>query len=156
MPGTTDAVRALFVPVTDATLLLPGTVVAEIVPYVEPYPAARAAESWMVGSFDWRDYRIPLVAYEAAFGQPVPTASSETRIAVLKGLSNFEGLPYFGLITQHIPRLVTVQEDSIERLDGEAEGVVLAGQVVLANGEPAVIPDLDWLEGQLHRQISAD
>lgn len=156
MPATADAVRSLFVPVTGGTLLLPGTVVAEIVPYAEPGPVSAGADPWLVGLFDWRDYRIPLVAYEAAFGQPVPTSGSATRIAVLKALSNLDGLPYFGIIAQQIPRLVTVQEDSIERLDAEGESAAFAGQAVLANGEPAVIPDLDWLETQLHRQLNKE
>jgi len=147
-------VRSLLLPVEEATLLLPSTVVAEIIPYSEPVAPDAGAPEWLLGTLLWRELRIPLVSVDAMLiGEPAPVGR-RARIAVLKALGNRPGLPYFGIVTANIPHLVHIAEGAIETLDdGAAANPVVAAEV-LANGEPALIPNMDLIENQLHGALN--
>lgn len=147
-----NAVRSLFVPMQQLTLLLPGTVVAEVVSYREPEPAAGAPE-WLLGTVYWREQTIPLVSLDAFMSGEPPAAGQRARIAVLKAISGRPEMPYFGLVTRQIPRLVTVFEEGIEPVEDAAHGLPGVTAEVLAQGEPAVLPDLDQIERALHAAL---
>lgn len=143
-------VRSLFVPVEHSVLLLPGTVVAEVVPFTEPAPPQESgAPEWYLGSVLWREQRIPLVSVDTLMTGEYTAPGSRARIAVLKALGNREEMPYYGIVTKQIPRLVTVYGESLEILEEGAAGLTGVAAEVLANGEPAIIPDLDTVEDLL-------
>lgn len=149
----TTTVRSLFIPVENVTLLLPGTVVAEVVPYEEAEAAAGEAPEWFLGTVPWREQRIPLVSIDGFMtGESVP-AGQRARIAVLKALSNQDSMPYFGIVTRQIPRLVAVYDEGIEPIEDAAAGLPGVAAEVLVNGEPAVVPDLDQIERALHAAV---
>ena len=148
-----EVVRSLLVPVQGRNLLLPSTVVAEVVSYAEPEPAGND-EQWFLGMVRWRDQKVPAVSFEAADGGTAATPGARARFAVLKALNNRPGMPYFAVMTQQIPRLLSVYRDTIEVLEGEGAHGKAVRESVLVNGEPAVIPDLDYLEGLLHQHFS--
>lgn len=150
MSETVETVRSLFIPIRGGNLLLPGAVVAEIVPLTDPVPPAEDAPDWLMGMFQWREQQIPLVSFEALTGGEVPRPTRTTRVAVLKALSNNPQLPYFGLVTQQIPRLLTVFDGGLQPTEGEDHGPAAAAQV-LASGEPVTIPQMDYIEQQLSR-----
>lgn len=150
MAATMQSVRSLFIPIEDATLLLPGTVVAEIVPCTDPTPPQDAAPDWYLGTIIWREQRIPLISFEVFVNGKAAPAGMRSRIVVLKGVSKREEMPYYAVLTRQIPRLVTVYEESIEPLDegfGDSEAVAAE---VLASGEPALIPNVDRVEQMLY------
>lgn len=154
--GYAQQVRSLLVPISEYNLLLPGTLLAEVVSYVEPSPLPGHSEDapWVLGMVPWRGQRVPLVALETLmFGHP-SELGSRARMAVIKAVGNHRGMPYIGLLTQQIPRLITVHPDTIESLD---EGDVSAYQgiqaQVLVTGEPALIPDVEHLESELYRLL---
>lgn len=153
MSETIATVRSLVVPLGSGSLLLPGTVVAEIVPFTEPERADGAAPDWLLGMVEWRAEHIPLISFEALCGEPLPQPSRTARIAVLKALGSGDALRYFGVLTQQIPRLLTVYEGGLEALDGEAAGTAVAARV-MANGEPVMIPDMDLLEQDLQALLA--
>ncbi|KAB7628135.1 chemotaxis protein CheW [Alkalilimnicola sp. S0819] len=148
MSETIETVRSLVVPLDNGSILLPGTVVAEIVPFVEPERTDAAAPDWVMGMAEWRDEQIPLISFEALCGEPVPQPSRTARIAVLKALGGAQELRYFGVLTQQIPRLLTVYEGGLEDLEREAGSPAVAARVMV-NGEAVMIPDMDLLERDL-------
>lgn len=154
MSQSMAAVRSLFIPLESATLLLPGTVVAEIVPYTEATPPEAGSPSWLMGSVLWREQRIPLVSIDAILSGEPPLPGRRARIAVLKAVSNVDDMPYYGIVTKQIPRLVTVFEESIEALEEDWSGHAVVAAEVLANGEPAVIPDVAAIEAMLHSALN--
>lgn len=143
-------VRSLFIPVGEDNLVLPSTTVAEIAPYREPEAPPSEAPGWFLGHVMWREQRLPVFAMEHLLHGETSPPTARSRIAVIKGLGNNPDLPYFGVVTRQIPRLVTVYEESIEVLAGaDAIDSPAVSATVLANGEPAVIPDIEWVESQL-------
>nr|WP_181919203.1 chemotaxis protein CheW [Alkalilimnicola ehrlichii] len=132
--------------------MLPGSLVAEVTTYVEPTAAGVGFPDWVLGQIVWRGQQLFLVSFEALVGGRVSSTAARSRIAVVKGVSGAPGLAYYGLVTQQIPRLATVAEGTIENLDDDSSelGEAVSAQV-LANGEPALIPNLDYLEQELSR-----
>lgn len=154
MTQNVATVRSLFIPVEQATLLLPGTVVAEIVPYTDAQPPKEGAPEWLLGSVLWREQRIPLMSIDAFMtGEPSPPGGS-ARVAVLKALSNRSDMPYFGMVTKQIPRLLTVYQEGIEpQTEGAADLPGVAAELRV-NGEQAIVPDLDAIEAAVTAELS--
>lgn len=150
MAQSSTVIRSLVVPLDRELMLLPGSVVAEVVPYKEPEPAPEGAPAWLVGMVSWREQRVPLLSIEAFIsGNAAPAPSSSARIAILKTLDTSRGFPFYGLLTRQIPRLVSVQPDVVEpAVAGDTPRHGIAADL-LFNGEPIMIPDVDALEAGL-------
>ena len=142
-----ESVRSLFIPIVGGSLLVPNAAIAEIIQYIEPEQADSSDDApWLIGGIAWRDRQIPLISFEVASGQELPLPKASMRIVVLKSVISCQDQPYIALLTQRIPRLVTMYEESIEVLSDEEEHGPYCLLNVLANGEPAMIPDLNKLE----------
>lgn len=146
-----ESIRCLLIPVVDHNLVLPVAAVAEVVAYQEPEPLPEriAEQQWLLGFAGWRDRKIPLVSMEAVLSGEQAAAGVRARIVVLKGTGERTQLPYFGVLAQRLPRLMTIAEPSVERLD-EFEPMPGVHCQVLAGGEPALLPDLEELESQMY------
>jgi len=146
--GQTTAVHCLMIPLTSDILLLPNSAVAEVTAYQQP-EAITAAPDWYLGNHSWRDYQIPLIAFEVlnADISAAAAVSKNSRIAVLNTLNGNVRLPYVGLLTQGIPRLQVVQNKALEGnpTTGDRQGAYVA-EFVMVNGEPVTIPDIDMIE----------
>jgi chemosensory pili system protein ChpC len=155
MSGAVSIVRCLFIPLQDTSLLLPSTVVAEIVPYADAEPPEGEHPEWYLGLIEWREQQVPLVSMDALLtGQYVPLGA-RARIVILKTLGDLDTIPYFGVITKQIPRLAMVYDGGIEVLEDEFAGNPAVAAEVLANGEPAIIPEMDRIK-QMIRAVILD
>ena len=76
------------------------------------------------------------------------------RVLVLKTLGGDARLPYFALLTQGFPRLITVSPAMLaEEPDAPlGEGVAAA---VRYQDEAALVPDMDGIEQRLHAALAA-
>ncbi len=145
-----DAVRSLFIPVESGNLLIPNAAIAEVINLVDPAPLTlgkKKIPAWVLGTINWRDQVVPLISFDVLIGDKLPLPVTTARTVVLKAQKNTAKLPYFAIVAQKIPRLVTVFEESIELL---SEDDVKSNEYelcqALANGEPASIPDIEKLE----------
>ncbi len=146
-----ETVRSLFVPIESDNLLIPNAAIAEITSSVDPHPlkGRKKVPKWFLGTIDWREQIVPVFSYEALTGGEIPPPTINTRVAVLKAHNNIDKMPYMAIVTQKIPRLVTVYEESIEPLGENKKLNKTEIAHVLANGEPAVIPNLEEIEKML-------
>lgn len=144
-----DAVRSLMLPLTYDNLLVPGTVVAEVVAYQPPEPPPAEAPDWLLGNLPWRGQRVPCVAVDSLDRNEViePTGDARSRFVVLKAIGGSPELPYLAVYVKGIPRLMNLDPDTLElRDDGNNEVPTGMQCAVLAQGEPAMIPDLPAIE----------
>ena len=149
--------RALLIALSEHRLLVPSSVVAEVVGHQEPSrsPVADGDDRrWILGTVQWRHQRLALLSLEGYMSGETADFGLRARVVVMKALHDHPRLGYYAVVAQQIPRLVTVHPQSIEALEGE-EGGDLPGveQQVLVNGEPALIPDLAAIEADLHRAM---
>jgi len=147
-----EVVHCLFVPLQDELLLLPNSNIAEVVSYEEPTPFSDAPP-WLLGKVSWRERLIPLISFDIISGKNKKSVvSKKSRIVVLNTLNGNNELPYIAIISQGIPHLETINENTIsdvEDQDGDDRHSIL--RHVIINDVQAIIPDIDDIEMRLIR-----
>lgn len=156
MANANQDIRGVLIQVAGARLLLPNATIAEVLSYAQPEPVDNAPE-WLLGRIRWRGWRLPLIAFSRLAGISEEVAALGNKVLVLKALGDDPQLPYFALLTQGFPRLVTVTRD--ELIDDAREGEVsLPPGVqarVLLREDPALLPDLSALEARIGEALQA-
>jgi chemosensory pili system protein ChpC len=149
---TSSVVRSQLIPLADMRMLLPNTCIAEVIGLGELNPVKKAPD-WFLGMMDWRGVRIPVISFEAVNGIAVGEPTRSSRVAVLNGISGNDELPFYGVVSQGIPKLLSLERSAIEVIKKPAQKLPLASeQAQLAEGE-AVIPDQKKLEKMLAKEI---
>lgn len=154
MAETPEQLPCVLIPVEDQTLLLPNVSIAEIVDYADLEPDSSAPD-WLLGWFQWRGIRLPILSWEAANGRsPVPPDGQRGRVLVLNTISEIHNeSPFMALATQGIPRQAKITPAELgEKKEGEGEAELMT---LTYEDERVCIPDLSTLEG-LMTQASQD
>jgi chemosensory pili system protein ChpC len=133
-------VPSLMVPMSGRPLLVPNLAVAEIVPFERPLPE-QGKPRWFLGHIGWRGQKVPVVSLLQLRGED-EDVPPDARIAVFNGVGGL--LPFYGVISHGIPRLVRVRPQDLESTDGMYTPVDDA--FVAVGGELAVIPNLLQIE----------
>lgn len=137
-------VHCTLAPTDGLSLLLPTSVVAEVVDYVEPDPV-RDTPGWLLGQIEWEDRQVPVFSFGALVsGEPAEAAGPKARILILKSLADSARVPYLGIVSRDIPRLLNVQPGQLVHTGDERKAMGVFCQVTVQD-EAAVIPDLDRL-----------
>ena len=141
--------RGLLLPLGQRQLILPNAAVAELVGFQEP-ESEPGSEEWLLGNIQWRGRTVPVISFTAALGgDTLPGRGQRMRIAVLNTLNGNPQLPYIGLLTLGISRLVRVSAENLSRDADDAPDSDLVLESVMIGDQPAWIPDLDRLEQML-------
>lgn len=155
MSDSAPIIRGVLIQVADAKLLLPNATIAEVLSYADPDPVPGAPD-WLLGRIRWRGWQLPLVAFSRFTG----IASDEhgglgSKVIVLKALGGDAKRPFFALLTQGFPRLVTVTESALasDTHDASVPEGVLA--MVRLNENDALLPDLATLETRISEALAA-
>ena len=154
MSDTAQIIRGVLIQVADARLLLPNATIAEVLSYADPDRVENAPD-WLLGRIRWRGWQLPLVSFSRFTGIADEQGGLGSKVIVLKALGVNPKRPYFALLTQGFPRLVTVTEQTLatqEEGDGLPAGVLAR---VRLNENDAMVPDLAALEQRLHAALAA-
>ncbi|HZX81309.1 MAG TPA: chemotaxis protein CheW [Lysobacter sp.] len=141
-------IRGVLIQVGGGRLLLPNATIAEVLSYAEP-EADGSGMDWMLGKFRWRGWQLPLIAFSRLAGIGDDTPGLGSKVTVLKALGGDLRTPFFAIVTQGFPRLVTVSRSA---LSVESQDLPLPSGVqayVRLNDEPALLPDLIQVEQRL-------
>jgi chemosensory pili system protein ChpC len=151
-------IRGVLIQVEGARLLLPNATIAEVLSFAEPEPLD-GVPRWLLGRIRWRGWQLPLVSFSRLSGIADETGGLGSKVVVLKALGDNATLPHVALLTQGFPRLVTVARDALVEDTGDGDsGQALPTAVrmrVLLNNEPALLPDVDALEGAIRDALAA-
>lgn len=142
-PALPTEVPSLMVPTTGRPLLVPNLAVAEIVPFERPYPE-EGHPNWHLGFISWRGQKVPVISLMQLRGED-EDVPQDARIAVFNGLAG--SLPFYGIISHGIPRLVRVRQQDLESTDGMYTPYDDA--FVAVGGELAIIPNLPQIESTI-------
>lgn len=150
-----DDIRGVMINVTNGRVLLPNATVSEVITFAEPEPVPNAPP-WLLGRIRWRGWRLPLVSFARLAGYSDTEGELGAKVVVLKALGGNPKLPYFAMLTQGFPRLVTVSHDSLTESAAEGEehppGVLIP---VILRDDPAVVPDLAQIEQRISDALAA-
>ena len=145
-PAVTQ-IATLLIPVGGKQLVLPNVTVAEIIPFVEP-TSEDDMPTWYLGSFSWRNTLVPLISFEAINDEPFASRAKNRRIAILNNVIGDPTLPFCGIVTEGLPRLMRLLPDEIASDEDAIAGPAEIGRV-LVNGERASIPDVAYVQQQV-------
>jgi chemosensory pili system protein ChpC len=140
-------------------LILPNTSVAEIVTWQQPQPQHTTNSDWLLGFFEWREQRLPLLSIHIADQIPAEGQQTFSKIAVLNTVSENLGFTYYGIALCGIPKLVRVDREEISICNVQPDPSIIPaaltlrapGTKVTLDGEEAWVPDLDYIEQQITR-----
>ncbi len=143
---TVNDIRGVLIQIAGSQLLLPNAATVEVLSYVDPEPLDHAPD-WLLGQIRWRGWRLPLVSFARIAGTHSEGAAVGTKVIVIKALGGDPKLPYFALVAQGFPRLVTISRDNMivdsEHREVMPDGIRLR---VMFNADVALVPDLDAAE----------
>ena len=154
MNSQQNDIRGVMISVTNGRVLLPNATVSEVITFAVPEPVPNAPD-WLLGRIRWRGWRLPLVSFARLAGYASTEGELGAKVVVLKALGGNPKLPYFAMLTQGFPRLVTVSHDQlVEAGEGEEQppGVMMP---VLLRDDPAVVPDLAQIEQRISEALAA-
>lgn len=150
MEGTRDKVRSLWVPLREMNLLLPNVAVAEIGSYRAPQAQADMPE-WFLGMVKWREQTIPVISLEAVCGMNVPSNPVFSRLMIVNSVSPDSPIEHYAIVTAGLPGLIQFGDDTADEVvEYEKDGLKC---IVRIGQEQAVIPDLEFLQGLLEKQL---
>ncbi|RPE75456.1 chemotaxis protein CheW [Vulcaniibacterium tengchongense] len=151
-PAQND-IRGVLIQVAGGRLLLPNATIAEVLSYPEPDPVPGAPD-WLLGRIRWRGWQLPLVAFARLAGLADERGGLGSKVIVLRALGGHPRAPYFALLTQGFPRLVTVSREALVEVgDGALPPGALAR--VMLNEDDAFVPDLEAIEGLIGGALAA-
>ena len=138
-----DQLASLLVKVSQDVLLLPNVSVAEIVNLGDVTKVDGKPE-WYLGDIAWRNLALPLISYEGIKNQSNPELKSSDRVIILNGIKGNKLLPFYGLVSQGIPRLSRVSPREIDKEETSRDHVDLMS--LSLSGESVIIPNLENIE----------
>jgi len=157
MATSSQDIRGVLIQVAGGRLLLPNATIAEVLSYADPEPVDNAP-GWLLGRIRWRGWQLPLVAFARLSGIAEEQGGLGSKVVVLKALGGDPKAPYFAMLTQGFPRLVTVSRDTVITDASSDEALPEGVQArVLLNEDAALLPDLEHVEvliGQALRQAA--
>ena len=154
MSDLAQIIRGVLIQVREARLLLPNATIAEVLSFATPEPVDTAPD-WLLGRIRWRGWQLPLVSFSRFAGIAEEEGGLGSKVIVLKALGGDTRHPYFAMLTQGFPRLVTVTEAALATLDDSdevPEGVLAR---VRMNEDEAIVPDLAALEESVQAAMAA-
>ncbi|MET0327327.1 MAG: chemotaxis protein CheW [Luteimonas sp.] len=149
-------IRGVLIRAGSTHLLLPNATISEVLSYSPPEAVANAPD-WLLGRLRWRGWRLPLVAFPVLSGQGEEQADLASKVVVLKTLGGDARLPFFALLTEGFPRLVTISEDNLlDESEGHDDALPFAVRArVRLNDDVALIPDIDLIEQSVREALVA-
>lgn len=146
-------IRGVLLPLHSGQLLLPNASVSEVAGFHPPNPVSDAPD-WLLGMLDWRQYQIPVIAFDALVETGPAEPAQRARLAVCNTVGGNPKRPFIGIVLTAMPRLVKVTEDVIMPMAKPQEMGPAVKRQVLINGEEAWIPDLNALEWEVQEALS--
>jgi chemosensory pili system protein ChpC len=142
--GKPAVLHCMMIPADQETLLLPTSVMAEVVDFQPPRPIDDAPP-WLLGQIDWENRQVPVFGFGALInGSDVGEIPRRSKIMILKSLTDSTRMPYLGLLMSDLPRPVQVRENDPQQTGDDKKSLGVFSRVQL-EGEDAIIPDMDRL-----------
>lgn len=132
------------IPLSEETIILPNTAVAEVISYLEPSPLSGMPE-WFIGTIAWRGRTAPIISWEILNGQASKPLTRDSRIVIFNTLEKKSALPFYGVIAQGIPHLQRMSEGELSFCDENEPHDALCRRVLFKE-QIISIPDLNKLQ----------
>lgn len=138
---TESELRTILAPLNEGYVMLPNSVVGEILNYNSPEPF-KQGPAWLLGEIAWHGWQVPVVNYERMIkDNGITTITSKSRILIVKTLGESTQVNYIGLLIQGLPRLKKVSVNTLQETQSEELPDTVFSKVAIDDLQ-AVIPEL--------------
>jgi chemosensory pili system protein ChpC len=142
--GKERDIHCMLIPTLQETLLLPTSVIAEVIDYSQPTPV-EAVPPWLLGQVEWEGRQVPVFSFSALInGTDVGDIPARSKILILKSLADSGRVPYLGLVLGGLPRPVQVRKSDLQETGDDKKALGVFSHVTLGE-DSAIVPDLDRL-----------
>ncbi len=145
---TSNDIRGVLIQIAGARLLLPNATIAEVLSFADPDPVDNAPD-WLLGRIRWRGWQLPLVAFSRLSGIAEEKGGLGSKVIVLKALGGNAKAPFFAVLTQGFPRLVTIAESALMESNRNTDLADGVHAEAIFNDDEVVVPDLPRVEAQI-------
>lgn len=143
-----SSVQSLVVPLRHMNLVVPQSMVLEVV----PMPEVRSVEggnAWLRGFVEWHGAGIPLVSLEnMCHPEDSEEATRTRRLAVVRSINPALPLASYALEIYSIPHPVKLKSSDVQLADAKAECELVSCHVQAA-GVKAVVIDFSAVEAKI-------
>ncbi|WP_414494000.1 chemotaxis protein CheW [Stenotrophomonas maltophilia] len=151
--ASNDEIRGVLIQAGNERVLLPNATVAEMMSRVPVQPVSDAPR-WLVGEIGWHGWQVPLVSFARLSGLGEEAVGGHNKVVVLKALSGNAQRPYYALLTQNFPQLISVPRDGLLADASEETLPQIVHMRVLLGEQSALLPNLDALEAALDSLVA--
>ena len=138
---TDKELRTILAPLNEGYVMLPNSVVGEILNFNSPEPF-KQGPAWLLGEIAWQGWQVPVINYERLIkDNGITTITSKSRILIVKTLGESTQVNYIGLLIQGLPKLKKVSAGTLQETASEDLPETVFSRVTIDNLE-AVIPEL--------------
>jgi chemosensory pili system protein ChpC len=142
--GKSPVLHCMVIPTHRETLLLPTSVMEEVLEYQEPAPM-ESAPPWLLGQVEWENRKVPVFSFNALInGTEVDEVPPNSKIMILKSLAESGRVPYLGMLLGDLPHPMQVKETDLHETGDDKKSLGVFSRVSFEEQE-AIIPDLDRL-----------
>jgi len=142
--GKSPELHCMLVPTDPEVLLLPTSVMSEVVDYRDISPI-EAAPPWLMGQVQWENRQVPVFSFSGLInGKEVQAPGPRAKVMILKSLAETGRVPYLGLLLGDLPRPVKVREEDLQETGDEKKAMGVFSRVRIGEDD-AIIPDIDRL-----------
>jgi len=144
MSTDSTEIRTILAGMSVDAILVPGSVVAEVVDYSAPKPY-KDTPGWLLGATGWADWSVPVISFATLAGKTsAEEATANSRILIIKSLSGSSTTPYLGILINGVPRMIKVTAKSLTKPKQLSDFPSVFREVTI-DDKQAMIPDLDEL-----------
>ena len=144
-----DNLRCLLITVQGGQVILPNSLVVEVLPCATPL-RIESAPTWVVGAMLWHNLTTPLVSLGRWIFGVAADADLNSRIIIVNTLSADSRLPHFGILGTSAPRPLNLQRHEIIQHSATTEpqhpGVLSWARY---QDQTVLVPDMDAIEAVL-------
>ncbi|OQW94347.1 MAG: hypothetical protein BWK79_06270 [Beggiatoa sp. IS2] len=151
--STNTGMRSLLIPLGEKHFLVPSACVAEVTSYREPERVADMQPAWLLGTINWRNQRVPVLAIENVLSLPIFAKNLKRRIIIFYGLELNQVLPFYAIVATDIPRALSVAEDHLGQLHDEKPTGVVFSVEMLSENVTVWLPDVSYLESLFRKSL---
>lgn len=144
-----ESVRTLLVSMTEGQLILPYSVVQEIITWKEPDPVEEGPD-WMLGVIDWRRWKLPVISAERLSGGDWSPSSRKSHIVVCSLMNGDDEMPCVGIVAQGVPQLANADSETVV-VPEDAPDIQWAVLQLMFKDAPAWVPNFDAIANALPR-----
>lgn len=142
--GKSPIIHCMLAPTEDDIILLPTSVLAEVIDFQQPSPMDEAPP-WLIGQIEWEKRQVPVFSFFALIsGGELGEISPNSKIMIIKSLTESGRVPYLGVLLRDLPSMTNVKEFDLVETGDERKSLGVFSRITLED-QDAIIPDLDRL-----------